>query len=374
MKNKFDVIIIGGGIIGALTAYELSKQNKKVLLLEKHAFGYGASGNSAAMLESQLDSHRGEPFLSLALASAQLFPSLYQEILNLTGIDFEYEKCGIMQVASTKEEENFLKQQIENQNKIGLKTEWFAPEDLASKYPELAFRGLGAVFYLDDGQVNGDKFLIAAIKAAEMKGAVCVDNCPVDDLLTKSGKICGVRTSQGSFYADSIVLALGAWADDILNQLGLESKIEPIRGQLIVYDTPGRFFPFPVYTTKDGYITPKKEGATLAGTTVEQAGFESVTTTKGEEKITGHTKFLFPSLIQYPIKKSTAGLRPKSPGELPLIGLVPGYPNVFLGAGHFRNGILLAPITAKILSSLIQNEKPPVNFDAFMPEKFLCKT
>ncbi len=352
-----DVVVYGGGIIGALSAFELAKSGANVLLLEKNLFGAGASGNSAAMLELQIDAYRGEPFLSLAKASHDLFPALAEELKQRSGIDIQFSRCSILQVALHPDEAAFLEKECARQMKLGLKAEWLSKKDIHARFPGLAENNFGGAFFYEDGRVNGNQFLKAALAAAKKAGVTIRDNVtemPMTDFLKAN------RT---------VVVAAGAWTDEVLKPLGVRLGITPVRGQLMVIDTPTPPLPFPVYTKKGGYLTPREDGTTLAGTTVENAGFESVPTEAGRKHITGIVRTLMPKLLERPVIKMTAGLRPKSPDDLPLIGPLPEHPDVLVASGHYRNGILLAPITAKIIAALATGRPSPVPLDSFLPSR-----
>lgn len=366
-NDRYDAIVMGGGIIGAVSTYELARQGARVLLLDKFPFLTGASAYSAAMIESQLDHHRGHPFVSLATASAALFPQLHKDIREETSIDFEYEVCGILQLALNTDEVTSLKQQVTVQKQEGHKIEWLEPSEIKKRFPTLSLKNLGGVFFAEDGQVNGGKFLEGALKAAQKLGAGLHDNVGDIEFCLKDARIDGIKTKLGTFQATTYVATAGAWTDQLLNSLGLKFGIEPVRGQLVLYDVPGDTFPFPVYTKKDGYITPKRDGTTLAGTTVESVGFENTTTESGRQKIVTHAELLVAEIKNFPIRKMTAGLRPRPSGDLPIIGPSKKFNNLIVAAGHYRNGVLLAPITAKIVAALAFGQKPPVDITSFLP-------
>lgn len=363
---NFDVVILGGGIIGSLSAYELSKNGLKVALLEKNRFGRGASGNSAAMLELQLDAHRGDPFFTLAKASNDLFPALHKELLELTGIDFQWEVCGLLQMALNADEASALQAEVTRQKSMNLKASWLSPDELKKKHPTLRNTNFGAAFFEQDGQVQGSLFVKAALEGARKNGAVLIENAQSDFIL-ENGKVIGVYANGDRLQAKHILISAGAWTDQILQKINLRIGVEPVRGQLLVYKTDESPFPYPVYTKTGGYITPKRDGTTLAGTTVENAGFAAHTTEEGKWDIKNLIGPLFPELLELPISGATAGLRPKSSSDLPVIGPLPDYPNVIVAAGHYRNGVLLAPVTAKLVDAMVRNTTAPIDATPFFP-------
>lgn len=371
---RYDVIVLGGGFIGANCAYELAKNNLDVLLLEKRRFGSGASGSSAAMLELQIDAHRGEPFFSLAKASHDLFPSLYQEIKDLTDVDFQFERCGILQLALSDEETDQLKRESERQKKMGLVAEWQTPEELADQLPLAEDLAKGGVYFGNDGQVNGERFLQALLKACKISGVALREGMnsfqikPINNFVR-------IQTQEETFEAPFLVVAAGTWSDEIFITFGTRLGITPVRGQLVIYDTPRPLFRYPIYTKTGGYVTPKKDGTTFVGTTVEEAGYDEFPTKAGKTEIIENIVKLFPLFAHLPVRGQCAGLRPKSADGLPFLGPLVTQKNVIAATGHYRNGVLLAPITARLVSEMVLWKKPSQEIFPFSPQRiFAIKT
>jgi glycine oxidase len=372
LKNA-DVVVVGAGLIGAITAYECARAGASVALIDKNNLGIGASGNSAAMLELQIDAYRGDPFFSLAKASHDLFPALALELTSETGIDTGYEPSSIMQVALTADEALLLEAECERQMRLNLRAQWLTPTQVAERVPDLTASIYGAALFHEDGNVNGVSLLTALCAGAEKAGAKIILNAGEVRLTTDNGRVTGVQTPVEIINAPRIVLAAGAWIDSLLAPLSIRLGVTPVRGQLVVFDTPKRLLPFPIYTKSGGYLTPKKEGVTLAGSTIENVGFDSSPTDEGRERILKLVRSLYPKLLRCPIKTITAGLRPKSPDDLPLIGALPDHPNVFISCGHYRNGVLLAPISGKLAATFALNKPLPEIFRPFSPERLFTK-
>ncbi len=366
MTKTRDVIVIGGGIIGACCAYQLAKKGANVTLLEKRHFGSGASGSSAAMLECQTHAYRGDVFLSIARPSLALFADLHKEIKEATGIDFEYEACGILNLAMSEEEAIFLKMCVRDQAKNGFHAEWLSAEQVAEKFPVIEPDYIGAALYHDDGQVNGEKFLQAVLEAARRRGATLHENTGTI-VLKRDGGRTTAASADNFFQADSYVVAAGAWSDEVLAALPFSTGISPIRGQLAYYDTPPSYLKSPIFTLEQGYIVPKRSGYSLIGTTVEKCGFDESTTDQARDELVKKGRRLVPGLSRRSMRGTSAGLRPKPPGDHPIIGPIPTNPNVFVASGHYRNGMLLAPITAEIIAALVCEERPPVDIRPFAP-------
>lgn len=362
------VIVIGGGIIGASCAYFLSKNGLAVTLLEKRHFGSGASGCSAAMLECQTHAYRGDPFLSLAKMSLDLFPTLAKELDALSCVNFEYERCGILNLAMNEADVQFFKSCVESQRKLGLQAEWLDPSALEIEFPQINPEYLGGAFYREDGQVNGEMFLDALLDGARQKGVQLFENTgPVRIDRTPEG-VKAVTTDR-VYEADMYVVAAGAWSGEVLGSL-FSPKITPVRGQLVFYSTPPMYLKAPLFTRNHGYVVPKRSGYSLVGTTVENVGYDESTTKEAMEELTRKGEFLVPKLSRCTKRGISCGLRPQSADDLPLIGPLPHQKNVFVAAGHFRNGMLLAPITGKIIADMVMGTDPGMDMAPFSPGRF----
>jgi glycine oxidase len=364
-----DVIVIGAGLVGAAAAYECAKAGVHTILIDKSHPGSGASGKSAAMLELQIDAHRGEPFFSLAKASHDLFPALIAALTSETGIDTGYEASSIMQVALNADEAEALATECQRQTRLGLRANWLTPTEVANHVPDLTRSIHGAALFHEDGNVNGLSLLNALIEGARKAGAEIILNAGNVELIVADRRAVGVQAGDEKIAAPKIVVAVGAWIDSVLAPLSVRLGVTPVRGQLVVFETPTRLLPFPIYTKTGGYLTPKKAGVTLAGSTIENAGFDSRPTPEGRESILKLVRSLYPKLLRFPIKTVTAGLRPKSPDDLPLLGTLPEHANVFIASGHYRNGVLLAPISGKMAASFAMDQAMPPAFAFFSPER-----
>ena len=359
-----DVVVIGAGVIGSLCAFRLAKAGANVTLLEREVSGPGASRNSAAMLEAQLDAYRGKPFLPLASASQKLFPALAEELLSLTGINIELEQCGILQAALDENERSSLKSEMQRHIVEGWSARWLEPADIALEFPALTHQAYGAIFYEDDGQVNGINFLEASRKAAAAAGAKVILDAGDVKLWIENGNVKGVEAGE-RHVADAVVVAAGAWTDALIAPLGVRLGIEPVRGQLLWYQTAARMLPAPVYTKNGAYLCPKTRGVMLAGTTTERVGFKGEVTEEGRASIAAAIQKLSPDVAGHDVFTSTAGLRPASPDGLPFLGPLAAHPNVFIASGHHRNGVLLAPITADVITAQVLGGELPLDVSAF---------
>ena len=369
--SKPDVLIIGGGVIGSAIAYELQSQGAQVTLVERGAVASGASGMSAAMLEGQLDAREEGPFTELALASRALFPDLAKNLQDLAGVDIGYEACGILRLALDDAERRVLRDRLEWQKARSLAVEWLEPEAVAARFSALGGRNAGAIFYAEDGQVIASRFTSALAEAARRKGVVLKENTQVTGFKTDGRRVTDVLTDHGALHAGHVIFAAGPWSSGLARRLGFALPIEPVRGQMLIFKTAERLLPAPVYTS-EGYLTPKTDGTLLVGSTAERVGFACETTPLGIEKLQSFAMKRLPVLMDVPYAGAVAGLRPGSlPDNLPAIGPLPDWDNVSVAAGHYRNGILLAPITAKLVAAQIFNQPSPLPPEPFYPARLI---
>ena len=228
----------------------------------------------------------------------------------------------------------------------------------------------GSLFFPEDGQVENRKLIQALRLYAEMNGIEIRENIEVTGLLTDGSRVTGAETSGDRFKADQVVLATGAWTS--LIKLGARSipvKVKPIKGQIISFQTAKRLFQKVIYSPR-GYIVPRADGRILAGATVEDAGFDKETTAGGIEFLRERSGEISPSLSGLSIYEQWAGLRPYASDGLPVIGRLGGIENLLVATAHFRNGILLAPLTGQIAADEITGITRSEYFDEFSPERF----
>jgi glycine oxidase len=371
MGARTDVLVLGGGIIGLSIAYELAKEAVDTLLLDTRSLGSGASGLPVGLVKLQFDTYRGEPFLSLGRASHNMFPALRSELKDQTGLDFKLEQCGLLQLALFENEVARLQREVKEQERLGLLAEWLDHDVLTRDLPGLTPDQFGGILFKEVSQLDSIVFLEAMATAARSRGTRIRENSGPMTVLRNRSRVLGVKLKDEEVTADKVVIAAGAWSAQIVEELGLTLRMTPMRGQLLIFGTGRPIIPYPIMTTH-GYVIPK-DGYALAGTTDEPVGFDEGTTEEGKMTLRRKAGRLLPSLVESPILGMRAGLRPVTPDELPCLGLVPPYENVFLATGHYIYGILLAPITAKIMAALVKDRPVPLDVSPFSPKRFLAR-
>ncbi len=362
-----DVIIVGGGVIGCSIAYYLAEAGVRVTILERGEVGGEASGASAGLLAPVEVSLGSDALHELCLASLRLFPSLADRLSGETGIDIEYLRSGILRVAFSDADVDEMRPLAERQQAVDL-TEWVDRDALRRLEPRLASTR-GGVYFPDLCQVNPHRLAQALAQAAVARGATLRQGVAVRGFVTGSSRVAGVRTSEGRLTAGQVVIAAGSWTAALGRGLGAALPVRPMRGQMLAFpnfSSPIRHIVF----WHDAYLVPKANGFIFAGSTVEDVGFRRNTTAKGLAGLRRMAATLVPSLAHAEVSSDWAGLRPGSPDGLPMLGPVPGWEGLSVASGHFRKGILLSPITGRLMAQLLTEGRTETSLEPFSPARF----
>lgn len=361
------VLVIGGGAVGCSVAYFLQRAGAAVTIAERQRPGSGASSAAAGMLAPLAESPDASPFTRLAVAGLRAFQQRAEELAAESGIDFEYRREGMLRVAESPQEAEALRRAIAWQAQTGLQTQWLDAPQLRQLEPELEQGLVGALYSPGEGHVNPTRLTEALASAAVRRGARLFEGCAVEQLELGGGRVSGARCSRGRIGADAVVLASGAWVGRWQEQLQL--PVFPVRGQMAALQCTPPPVRHIIYS-RDGYLVPKADGSIFVGATEEDgAGYAAVVTTAGLHWLLGVAQRLVPALAGAVYLRSWAGLRPASADRLPLLGPAPGYDNLFIAGGHFRNGILLSLISGELLARRILGEQVP-ELEPFSPVRF----
>ena len=392
-----DVIVVGGGVIGCATAYELAKAGASVTLVESGEVAGQASGAAAGMLIPPPWAAPGGAFRDLCRASLDLYPRLVDDVQGETGIDVEYLAAGLLVVVQTEAAAQALRQVAQWRGKLLVELEWVEGEHLRRLEPALSPRLPGAGYAPDQHHVNPGRLTLALAQAAVARGARLRQGTRVLRLLTRADRVVAVRTSaeggsasggsDGDIAADHVVLAAGPWTRMLARPLGVDLPVLPMRGQMLAYRTAkvrhviwgdeGYLVPKPALRRAEGagaQTGARRGGFLFAGATVEDVGFRPRTTARGLAGLRRMARTLVPALRSAPVASAWAGLRPGSPDGLPVLGPLPGWRNVSVASGHFRNGVLLAPITGKLIAQLVLEGRAEMPLSPFNPGRFASRT
>lgn len=356
-------------MIGCAVARLLARRSVSVTVLDRGRPGAEASRAAAGMLSPLAESHRPGPFLDLLLAAVDRFPDLAGSLLAETGIDIGYRREGTLLVALRAADEHVLDERWRWQSAAGLPIERVGPDRALEMEPALDPGVRWALRFPRDHQVDNREMSRALWRSAEDAGARFLTGREVAGLQIESDRVRGVRMTNGELLmAGAVVLAAGCWTGRLAG-LPRPVPVEPVHGQLIAIDAAGLGLRHVIDSPRI-YLVPRADGRVIAGATAERTGFEKAVTTEAVAALLAGAVEAVPALADRPILDSWSGLRPGTSDEQPLIGRDPDVPNLVYATGHFRNGILLAPITAEAVVALLTDTPGPPETAGFGIERF----
>lgn len=367
-----DAIVVGGGVVGLAIARSLARANfGRIVLIERGQLGTEASHAAGGMLAAQAECDQRDAFLELALASRDLYPAFAESLLDETGISIELERTGTLYLSFTDEDEHETLSRYRWQSSAGLAVERLSGDEARSLEPCVSPAALSALRFPLDWQVENRRLVMALATAAQARGVSFLTGTRVESLLIERGRVRGVETARGRIHAPVVVMATGAWASSLIPEGAGEPAIfvEPVRGQMLCFDARPRVMRHVIYSPR-GYLVPRMDGRLLAGSTTEHAGFDKRVTMTGAHTILTNALEIAPALGSLPLVDSWAGLRPRTADDLPVLGESAQTRGLFYALGHYRNGILLAPITGELIMSEITSGVPSPLAKAFTPERF----
>jgi glycine oxidase len=369
-----DVLVVGGGIIGASTTYALTLGGARVLVLERDQLAAGASGVAAGMLAPQVEAAFDDPFFALTLEGRASHLPLAATLLDDVGLDVECRTTGIVRIAQDEAERVELQRRWRWQTARGLRAEWLEPAELGEREPLLG--GVvgrllaGGLWLPDEGQVRSPRLVQALAAASVKRGARFAEGAWATELLVEGSRIAGVRTPRETLSAAQVVLAAGVWSADLLRPLGLDLPLAPVKGQILTLRALNQL-PRHVIWSGDCYLVPKVDGQVVLGATEEDGNYDRRPTLAGLGRLTEAALEFLPWAGQLVVEGIWAGLRPAAPDRYPIVGRAPGLANLVLATGHYRNGVLLGPLTGQAIAQLIQTNTLPPAFVPFAPERLL---
>ena len=364
MTTAPDVVIVGGGVIGAACARQLALAGSRVRLIERGGTAGEAWRASAGILAPQIEVPIDDPLFELGIAGREFYRENGPQLREATGTDIGLSEGGILQVASRENEVETLKARVAWQRQHGHHCEWLDPDEVRRDWPWLA-SSLGGLLAPRDGYLDPVR-LVAALRADAVRLGVQLVSDNVTSLSRTAGRVTGVQG--GEWHpSDHVLLAAGAWSGRIGN-LPRPISVEPVRGQLVAYPWPEGIPPTTVFGL-GGYLLPRgKEG--IAGSTMEHAGFVPEVTEAGVAAIQARAEQLVPALQGARILRAWAGLRPGTPDGRPIVGREPELEGLWYATGHGRNGILFAGITGQIIADLLAGEPTVEEEEVLRPERF----
>jgi glycine oxidase len=365
-------VIIGAGVIGLGIAWRLAQAGCRVDVYDKGEAGRGASWAAAGMLAAAVETEPGEePLLPLTLESQRLWPEFARELLTATGISVEYRDEGTLVVALNRDDAETLRHSFDFQKNLGLDIEWLNAAEARRREPHLKPGIAAAVFSRNDHQVENRALALALIAACRGAGVNIHEHCAVAEVVTAGGRACGVETAQGREHADIVVLAAGAWSLEIGGiPAAYQPPVRPIKGQMLAVqmDPKSPLLRHVVWLPR-AYLVPRNDGRLVIGATVEERGFDTSLTAGGMLALIEGAWRGVPTIEELPIAETWVGFRPGSRDDAPMLG-PSGIEGLVVATGHHRNGILLTPVSAAVISDYILRGKIPDMAQPFAPQRF----
>lgn len=375
--TELKAIVIGGGIIGCSVAWRLAAEGIATTVLERGRIGQEASWAAAGMIAPQAEADAPGPFFDFCMQARDAFDAIVDRLVRDSGIDPEYDRAGILYVALDADERVQLERRARWQRTVGAPIDELTGAEARRLEPMLSREAIYAIHMPTNRRTDNRKLTQAYAAAARKAGAEFVEGARVEALAIRSERaggdaVCaeGVVMHDGSRReADIVVNAGGSWASEIR---GLESdrvRLRPVRGQIACFETAPATLGPALFSLR-GYVVPRRDGRLLAGSTMEEAGYNKAVTLAGLDKIARGAAAIVPALGAAAFREAWAGLRPATRDLLPVLGFSPSVSNVLWAAGHFRSGILLSAITGEIIADLVKGRRTAVELQPFSPARF----
>lgn len=371
-----DVLVIGGGIIGLVTAWRAAQRGLSTALADPGPGG-GAAGVAAGMLAAVTELHYGEEtLLGLNLASAERYPAFTAELEEASGRDIGFRACGTLAVALDADDRAHLRELHELQRRSGLESEWLTGRECRRLEPMLAPGVRGGLRVDGDHQVDPRRLAAALLTACERAGVV-FHRRRADRLSVVADRAAGAVLDDGTeVAADQVVLAAGSLSGRLAGvPAHVLPPVRPVKGQVLRLTVPPAYAPFLSRTVRAVvrgshiYLVPRENGELVVGATTEEMGWDTTVTAGGVYELLRDAHELVPGITELPLTETRAGLRPASPDNAPLLGRT-ALPGLHLATGHGRNGVLLTPVTGDAMASLLADGELPEVARPFSPGRF----
>ncbi|MDQ0418669.1 glycine oxidase [Croceifilum oryzae] len=366
----YDVIIVGGGVIGASIAYHLSSFQKRILVIERDKIGSHASSAAAGMLGAQVELKPDNPLFHLARASQHRFGDLVGQLENETHEKLHLNQNGILRLARTEEELMELAELHQAQSAIGLSSQFLTYDQICDRVRGVSPAVRGGV-HVSDGQLEASRLAPSLMKAAVERGVDVYEDTTVLSLEIHQHEIRGVHTTNGKYFAETVVLAGGAWTNDLLPE-DYHVPLYPVKGDAFSLRLPGTDLTHTLYTS-DCYIVPKSGNRLLVGATESPYEWEPIVKMEGLFQLFLKAAKMYPAVLDGELERTWSGIRPQTKDGLPYLGLDPDLSGLIYATGHYRNGILLSAITGEIVTELIVHGKSSFDLQPFAPERWRKK-
>jgi glycine oxidase ThiO len=368
VSDPTEVLVLGAGIIGATVAEELARRGASVRLLDSRQPGQGATQASAGMLAPHTEIRTPASFAAWCVEALDVYDAFVARLRRDTPCEFEYTRCGTVEVALDDEGAARLRQEaVHLERDVHLGARWLESADAWLEEPTLTHAARGALLIGTHGFVAVSALLAAVVASARKYGAVVEAGVPATRIVrTAAGLV--VRTPAGDRSAERLVVCAGSWSGHLLAGEAV-LPVRPVRGQLL-HLRPNQPVSSRILWGPRCYLVPWSDGTLLAGATVEEVGFDERTTLEGIGTLTAAAIELVPALASAELVAARVGLRPAAPDGLPIVGAWPGDRRLILATAHYRNGVLLAPLTAAVVADLLLDGRAHPVLADLGPDRF----
>lgn len=366
-RSTYDVIILGGGIIGCAIAEELARRGQRVVVVERGTIGAEASSAAAGILSAQMDLSRPGPFFDLCQSARQVYPPWVRHLERRSGISVGFHVDGMLYVAMTRQDEQRMAARLRWQVARGLRVERWSAAQVRRREPHVDGRPRCGFYVPTEAQIDNVRLMASLAKACRRARVQILEDTAAQRLLIQRRRIRGVETDHGTCKAPIVVNCLGSWASLIEPPL-IKLPVVPVRGQMLAFTGPKRLFRH-VVMSEQAYVVQRRDGRLIVGSTVEFVGFQKHLTLEGIHGILAGLRRMTSVLNRCTFVDAWAGLRPCSKDKLPIVGTT-SIEGLYVATGHFRHGILLAPITATLLAELILRGHSSIDLTPFSLQRF----
>lgn len=357
------VVVVGGGVIGLLTAYNLAAKVTHVTVCDQGEVGRESSWAGGGIVSPLYPWRYSAAVTALAHWSQDFYPQLAERLFADTGVDPEVHTTGLywLDLEDQAEALSWAERQGRPMSRVDISAVHDAVPALGPGFKE-------AIYLAGVANVRNPR-LVKSLKAAllALPNVTLREHCQITGFIHENGRVAGVGTATGAVPADDVVLSAGAWSGDLLRTLGIELPVQPVKGQMILFKCAEDFLSRMVLA-KGRYAIPRRDGHILVGSTLEHAGYDKTPTDDALQSLKASAVELLPELAQAQLVGHWAGLRPGSPEGIPYIGPVQGHEGLWLNCGHYRNGLVLAPASCQLLTDLLTGAAPVIDPAPYAPE------
>jgi glycine oxidase len=366
--KTYDAIVVGGGIIGASLALELATRKLGVLIIDRQRPGLEASWAAAGMLAPEPESAEDLHVLPLGRMSLASYPKFVQSVEETSGLPAHFRSDGTLKLYFGPDGESERDRAVLNHREIGLSPESVSILQAREIEPSIATNSTAAAWLPYECSVDPRALTLATLTAAEREGVELIHGIAVDQVLSRDGRCDGVLAGGETFHSKHVIIAAGCFSASV-DGISPYAPTSPVRGQIVAL-RPAQNAPKHVLRGHNGYIVPRGDGRVIAGSTSENAGFDKQVTAEGIQQILRAATELAPGLSSAVIMDTWSGLRPDTPDHLPILGPT-DVEGLWIATGHYRNGILLAPGTARLMREWIVDGAPSLALEKFSPMRFV---